>query len=151
MALSALREGREAEFAGERLGRSDTHPDLRDCAEIKIPVVAEFNRRGRPMGPSHRVTYLEFEGPTESPLPVRQVVGDHLIRPSSRLRRRGRSQMRSPFGRIGCGRQLVRRPSRRRIALNKIPGTTHCRGIAPPTAGASRSSGGWPPPNSASI
>jgi hypothetical protein len=74
IALSALREGREAEFAGERLGRSDNHPDLRDCAEIKIPVVAEFNRRGRPMGPSHRVTYREFEGPTESSLPVRQVI-----------------------------------------------------------------------------
>lgn len=72
--LSALREGREAEFAGERLGRSDNHPDLRDCAEIKIPVVAEFNRRGRPMGPSHRMTYREFDGPTESHLPVRQVV-----------------------------------------------------------------------------
>ncbi|RZU22296.1 hypothetical protein EV645_0377 [Kribbella rubisoli] len=74
IALSALREGREAEFAGERLGRSDNHPDLRDCAEIKIPVVEEFNRRGRPMGPSHRVSYREFEGPTESSLPVRQVV-----------------------------------------------------------------------------
>ncbi|WP_327636121.1 hypothetical protein OHB24_39750 [Kribbella sp. NBC_00482] len=74
VALSALREGRETEFAGERLGRSDNHPDLRDCAEIKIPVVEEFNRRGRPMGPSHRVTYREFEGPTESSLPVRQVV-----------------------------------------------------------------------------
>lgn len=74
IALSALREGREAEFAGERLGRSDNHPDLRDCAEIKIPVVEEFNRRGRPMGPSHRVTYREFDGATESSLPVRQVI-----------------------------------------------------------------------------
>jgi hypothetical protein len=74
IALSALREGREAEFGGERLGRSDSHSDLRDCAEIKIPVVQEFNRRGRPMGPSHRVSYREFEGPTESSLPVRQVI-----------------------------------------------------------------------------
>ena len=74
LGLSALREGREDEFAGERLGRSDNHPDLRDCAEIKIPVVEEFNRRGRPMGPSHRLTYREFDGPTESHLPVRQVV-----------------------------------------------------------------------------
>ena len=72
--LSALREGREDEFAGERLGRSDNHSDLRDCAEIKIPVVQEFNRRGRPMGPSHRLTYREFEGPSESHLPVRQVI-----------------------------------------------------------------------------
>ncbi|MET9315975.1 hypothetical protein ABZX12_29515 [Kribbella sp. NPDC003505] len=74
LGLSALREGREDEFAGERLGRSDNHPDLRDCAEIKIPVVEEFNRRGRSMGPSHRLTYREFEGPTESQLPVRQIV-----------------------------------------------------------------------------
>jgi hypothetical protein len=48
--LSALRDGREADFSGERLGYSDRHADLRDCAEIKLPVVAEFNRRGRPMG-----------------------------------------------------------------------------------------------------
>ena len=74
LGLSALREGREDEFAGERLGRSDNHPDLRDCAEIKIPVVEEFNRHGRSMGPSHRLTYREFEGPTESQLPVRQIV-----------------------------------------------------------------------------
>jgi hypothetical protein len=74
LGLSALREGREAEFAGERLGRSDDHSDLRDCAEIKIPVVQELNRRGQRMGPSHRMTYREFEGPTESHLPVRQVV-----------------------------------------------------------------------------
>ncbi|MFG1912382.1 hypothetical protein [Kribbella sp. NPDC048928] len=72
--LSALREGREAELAGERLGRSDDHPDLRDCAEVKIPVVEEFNRRGQPMGPSHRLTYREFEGPTPDHLPVRQVI-----------------------------------------------------------------------------
>lgn len=72
--LSALREGREAELGGERLGRSDSHPDLRDCAEVKIPVVEEFNRRGRPMGPSHRLTYREFEGPTPDHLPVRQVI-----------------------------------------------------------------------------
>jgi hypothetical protein len=72
--LSALREGREAELAGERLGRSDNHPDLRDCAEVKIPVVEEFNRRGRPMGPSHRLTYREFEGPSPDHLPVRQVI-----------------------------------------------------------------------------
>ncbi|MEU8227668.1 hypothetical protein [Kribbella sp. NPDC048915] len=72
--LSALREGREDEFASERLGRSDNHPDLRDCAEIKMPVVQEFNRRGRPMGPSHRLTYREFDGSSQSHLPVRQVI-----------------------------------------------------------------------------
>lgn len=70
--LAALRAGREADFEGERLGYSDRHSDLRDCAEIKLPVVAELNRRGRPMGPSHRLTYREFEGPDQAP--VRQVL-----------------------------------------------------------------------------
>jgi hypothetical protein len=72
--LSVLREGREAEADGERLGYSDRHPDLRDCAEIKLPVVQEFNRRRQPMGPSHRLTYREFDGPTAQHLPVRQVI-----------------------------------------------------------------------------
>jgi hypothetical protein len=72
--LSALRDGREADFSGERLGYSDRHADLRDCAEIKLPVVAEFNRRGRPMGPSHRLTYREFEGPIAGDLPIRQPI-----------------------------------------------------------------------------
>jgi hypothetical protein len=71
---SALREGREADFDGERLGFSDRHPDLRDCAEIKLPVVQEFNRRKRPMGPSHRLTYREFDGLTTADLPVRQII-----------------------------------------------------------------------------
>ncbi|NEA30123.1 hypothetical protein [Streptomyces sp. SID13031] len=72
--LSALRGGREADLNGERLGYSDRHPDLRDCAEIKLPVVEEFNRRGRPMGPSHRMTYREFDAPAPEHLPVRQVM-----------------------------------------------------------------------------
>ena len=72
--LAALRAGREADFAGERLGYSDMHSDLRDCAEIKLPVIEERNRRGRPMGPSHRLTYREFDGPSADHLPVRQAV-----------------------------------------------------------------------------
>jgi hypothetical protein len=72
--LSVLRDGREAEFSGERLGYSDRHADLRVCAEIKLPVVQEFNRRGRQMGPSHRLTYREFEGPTPGDLPIRQPI-----------------------------------------------------------------------------
>jgi hypothetical protein len=72
--LRALRDGREAEYAGERLGFSPKHPDLRDCAEIKVPVVEEFNSRGRPMGPSHRVVYREYDGTAEDPRPVRQAV-----------------------------------------------------------------------------
>lgn len=72
--LAALRAGREADFDGERLGYSDRHTDLRDCAEIKLPVVEELNRRGQPMGPSHRLTYREFNGPSPDHLPVRQVL-----------------------------------------------------------------------------
>ncbi|GAA3594839.1 hypothetical protein [Kribbella ginsengisoli] len=72
--LAALRAGRETDFNGERLGYSDRHADLRDCAEIKLPVVEEFNRSGRPMGPSHRLTYREFNGPSPDHLPVRQVL-----------------------------------------------------------------------------
>ncbi|QNE22572.1 hypothetical protein F1D05_37605 [Kribbella qitaiheensis] len=72
--LAALRNGREADFDGERLGYSDRHPDLRDCAELKLPVVEEVNRRGRPMGPSHRLIYREFDGATADQLPVRQVM-----------------------------------------------------------------------------
>jgi hypothetical protein len=37
-------------------------------------VVAEVNRRGRPMGPSHRLIYREFDGPGADHLPVRQVM-----------------------------------------------------------------------------
>ncbi|GAA1576748.1 hypothetical protein GCM10009789_32810 [Kribbella sancticallisti] len=72
--LSALRDGREADLDGERLGYSDRHPDLRDCAEIKLTVVAEFTRRGRAMGPSHRLIYREFEGAAADHPPVRQVM-----------------------------------------------------------------------------
>lgn len=70
--MSALRNGREADFDGKPLGLT-TH-DLRDCAEIKLPVVEEFSRRGNPMGPSHRLTYREFDGPTPADDPVRQVI-----------------------------------------------------------------------------
>ncbi|ADB33657.1 hypothetical protein Kfla_4639 [Kribbella flavida DSM 17836] len=72
--LAALREGRETDFAGERLGYSDRHADLRDCAELKIPVIEERNRQGRPLGPSHRLTYREFAAAGPGQLPVRQVL-----------------------------------------------------------------------------
>jgi hypothetical protein len=72
--LSVLREGREADFDGKRLGYSENASDLRDCAEIKVAVVDEFTRRGRPMGPSHRLIYREFEGTGPGQLPVRQVI-----------------------------------------------------------------------------
>lgn len=72
--LPALREGREIDFDGKRLGYSENATDLRDCAEIKIPVVDEFTRSGRPRGPSHRLIYREFEGTGPGQLPVRQVI-----------------------------------------------------------------------------
>lgn len=72
-ALDVLRQGREEFFDGERLGRSDKHVDLRDCAEIKVPVVQEYNSRGRPFGPSHRMIYREYALPSWD-RPVREVV-----------------------------------------------------------------------------
>ena len=72
-ALEVLRQGREGFFDGKRLGRSDKHVDLRDCAEIKIPVVQEYNSRGRPFGPSHRMIYREYELPGRE-RPVREVI-----------------------------------------------------------------------------
>jgi hypothetical protein len=74
VALDALQFGREAEFKGERLGFSPLHYDLRDCAEIKVPVVQEINRKGKPLGPSHRAIYREFEPPIEGQHPVREVL-----------------------------------------------------------------------------
>lgn len=72
-ALEVLRQGREEFFDGKRLGRSDKHVDLRDCAEIKVPVVQEYNSRGRPLGPSHRMIYREYALPGWE-RPVREVI-----------------------------------------------------------------------------
>ena len=58
--LRALAEGREAEYDGERLGYSSKYADLRDCAEIKLPVVVEL-KFGQELGPSHRLVYREFD------------------------------------------------------------------------------------------
>ncbi|WP_432877811.1 hypothetical protein ACQPYH_29515 [Kribbella sp. CA-245084] len=70
----AARTTRPGSWTPSAMPSTAEHPDLRACAGLNIPVVEEFNRRGRPVGPSHRVTYREFEGPTESSLPVRQVI-----------------------------------------------------------------------------
>jgi hypothetical protein len=64
-ALSALRDGRENEYQAKQLGYGPGSHDLRDAAELKVPVFEEVNDRGRPMGPSHRLVYREFE-----PLPT---------------------------------------------------------------------------------
>lgn len=72
LGLQALAEGREAELGGKRLGYSPGHHDLRDCAELKIPVIPE-SRYGNDLGPSHRLIYREFE-PEDGGLPYREVV-----------------------------------------------------------------------------
>lgn len=81
LGLRALAEGREDDFGGKRLGYSPGHHDLRDCAEIKVPVVPE-SRFGRDLGPSHRLLYREFE-PEDGGLPYREALcfehrGDNL-------------------------------------------------------------------------
>ena len=81
LGLRALAEGREDDFSGKRLGYSPGHHDLRDCAEIKVPVVPE-SRFGRDLGPSHRLLYREFE-PEDGGLPYREALcfehrGDNL-------------------------------------------------------------------------
>lgn len=73
-ALDDLRHGREADRRGERLGFSPAHADLRDCAEIKVPVLQEHTKDGRARGPSHRMVYREFEGTADDPRPVREIL-----------------------------------------------------------------------------
>lgn len=72
LGLQALKSGREESFKGKRLGYSPVHHDLRDCAEIKLPVVEE-TRHGQELGPSHRLVYREFE-PDDGGLPFREVI-----------------------------------------------------------------------------
>jgi hypothetical protein len=68
--LRALAEGREAEYDGQRLGYSSKYADLRDCAEIKLPVVVEM-KFGHELGPSHRLVYREFDAADR---PVREAI-----------------------------------------------------------------------------
>jgi hypothetical protein len=70
--VEALTDGREEDFGGRRLGYSPKHHDLRDCAEIKLPVVPQ-SRGDRDLGPSHRLTYREFEA-EDGGLPYRELV-----------------------------------------------------------------------------
>lgn len=73
-ALETVEAGQEASVGGKRLGYSSQHYDLRDCAEIKVPMVQEYSRDGRPLGPSHRLIYREFLAPDDEQLPVREVI-----------------------------------------------------------------------------
>ncbi len=45
-ALRALREGRESEYEGKQLGHGPSTYDLRDAAELKVPVFDERSARG---------------------------------------------------------------------------------------------------------
>jgi hypothetical protein len=72
LGLQALAEGREDEYDGKRLGYSPGHHDLRDCAELKVPVIPE-SRHGQDLGPSHRLIYREFEADDGGP-PYREAV-----------------------------------------------------------------------------
>lgn len=72
LGLQALAEGREQEYDGKRLGYSPNHHDLRDCAELKVPVIAQ-SRHGHDLGPSHRLVYREFEA-EDGGLPYREAV-----------------------------------------------------------------------------
>ena len=71
-ALRALREEREGEYQGKQLGYGPQSYDLRDCAELKVPVDREFTPGGFERGPSHRLIYREFD-----PLPV--IKGDRVV------------------------------------------------------------------------
>ncbi|MBP2356889.1 hypothetical protein JOF29_007999 [Kribbella aluminosa] len=64
-ALRALREEREGEYQGKQLGYGPQSYDVRDCAELKVPVDREFTPGGYERGPSHRLVYREFD-----PLPT---------------------------------------------------------------------------------
>ncbi|MEU8222878.1 hypothetical protein [Kribbella sp. NPDC048915] len=82
-AMKALREAREGEFEGKRLAYGPQSYDLRDCAELKVPVEREFTPRGGELGPSHRLVYREFD-----PLPKvegHRVVPDPDARPYRQL------------------------------------------------------------------
>ena len=60
-ALTALRNGRESDYEGKQLGYGPSSHDLRDCAELKVPVFRRRDRDGNDRSPSHRMTYREFD------------------------------------------------------------------------------------------
>ncbi|MFF0266882.1 hypothetical protein [Kribbella sp. NPDC004536] len=72
LGLLALAEGREDEYGSKRLGYSPEHHDLRDLAELKVPVIVE-SRYNHDLGPSHRLLYREFEA-NDGGLPYREAI-----------------------------------------------------------------------------
>lgn len=78
-ALDALEEGRETDYKGKQLSYGLDSHDLRDCAELKVPVIRRFTLTGQETdNPSHRLTYQEFDPePTalnQNPLPIRHAI-----------------------------------------------------------------------------
>jgi hypothetical protein len=119
------------------LGYGPSSHDLRDCAELKVPVFDERTARGERLGPSHRVTYREFEPLPKvedgrvvsdpSALPFRHVVAfehrasDPAARTGERLARSRGLPVRDLAG-LGGGRPSVgpQRPGVR-TTPNRIP------------------------------
>ncbi len=136
-AMAALRDGRESAYEGKQLGYGPGSHDLRDCAELKVPVFDEYKHDGSRLGPSHRVTYREFDPlpkvengrvvPDPSALPYRHVVAfehradDPAAVTGNRLGRTRGFPMRDLQG-LGGGRPSVG-PQRAgaRTTPNRVP------------------------------
>jgi hypothetical protein len=158
-ALKALQEGREGEYEGKRLGYGPRSYDLRDTAQIKVPVFEEYKDNGWPMGPSHRMTYREFdplpkvEGgkvvPDTEARPFRHVVAfahrseDPAAITGERLGREQGRPDRALYGLTGGGRPSV---GPRRDAGQTTPHRTQ---VPPDLLHAARLLSGSPPAGTA--
>ncbi len=135
--MKALRDGRESEYEGKQLGYGPGSHDLRDCAELKVPVFDERSSGGHPLGPSHRATYREFEPmpkveagrvvPDPAALPYRHVIAfEHRANDPSAVtgQRLGRTRgllVRDLAG-LGGGRPSVGpRQANARTTPNRVP------------------------------
>lgn len=105
--LRAIASGDEDSYDGKRLGYSSNHHDLRDCAEIKLPVVTE-TRHNYQLGPSHRLIYREFEAEDGGP-PYREAIS---------FAHRGNNR---PFNEAAA--RLSRETGVRHQSLNALPDT----------------------------
>ncbi|MGW6198376.1 hypothetical protein ACWF0M_19680 [Kribbella sp. NPDC055110] len=159
-AIKALQSGREDAYEGKQLGYGPQSHDLRDCAELKVPVVDEFTPGGYRRGPSHRLIYREFD-----PLPTVQdgrVVQDPDAKPyrhvisfghrsddpaataGQRLGRSRGERDRDLYGLTGGGRPAVG-PDRR----EGVQTTPHRTPVPSDLLHAARLLSGSPPPGTA--
>ncbi|WP_350277219.1 hypothetical protein [Kribbella sp. HUAS MG21] len=122
-AMKALQSGREDAYVGKQLGYGPDSHDLRDCAELKVPVVDEFTPGGFPRGPSHRLVYREFDPlptvqdgrvvPDPTGTPYRHVISfghrkdDPAATAGERLGRQRGEPARELYGLTGGGRPSV--------------------------------------------